>query len=77
MKAENLSPTPMFAIHCSFLYSEGMLNPLLSRNLQTGTLNVLGLIIPRFLLLVRHFAFDFVYQAFLPCLLLVRLHAVL
>jgi hypothetical protein len=25
MKAGNLSPTPMFAIHCSFQYSEGTL----------------------------------------------------
>src|SRR5215216_1667083 len=77
MKTGNLSPTPMFAIHCSFQYSEGILKPHLFGTFKSKPLNVLGLVIARLFLLVRQFIFDFVYQSSLPFLLLVRLHAVL
>src|SRR5215216_5631560 len=71
MKTGNLSPTPMFAIHCSFQYSEGILKPHLLRTSKSKPLNVLGLVIARLFLLVRQFVFDFVYHSFLPFLLLV------
>ena len=76
MKTGNLSPTPtMFAIHCSFLYSEGILKLHLLGTSKSELLNVLGLAIGRLFLLAPQFVFDFVYHSFLPFLLLVRLHA--
>src|SRR5215213_2531924 len=77
MKTGNLSPTPMFAIHCSFQYSEGILKPHLLRTSKSKPLSVLGLVIADLFLLVCQFVFDFVYHSFLPFLLLVRLHALL
>jgi hypothetical protein len=68
----------MFTIHCSFQYSpREYSNPHLLGTSKAEPLNVPGLITAGFLLLAAQFVFDFVYQSFLPFLLLVCLHAVL